>query len=472
MRVLLVDNDLAFTEIMHRVLVQNRMTVDLATTAGRALDLLELNEYSVVVLDHNLPGASGEQICQYICQYIIDTWPHTKILMIGGQSTSDDLVRGLAAGADDYMAKPFSTSELIARVHTLNRRSGYTHRPILSGAGIRLDPISRSVTRNGTPLDLTGKEFALLRIFLRSPSEILSSDQLMERAWEDNSGSRPTSLRVILGRLRRKLGPPDPIQTVKGVGYRFDPSAEADVAGLQLRDQQLTEPSTLLADARDQFISRMIDELRGPIARLLLVSEILRQDYGNTPELSALIDSVSDATMDLRSLLLSGLLERNLLGDPEPVDVDVSFLVEQVQLSLNPLLEVMHTTTTVDIASDVLVRTNRPLLQILISNLLRNAVLHNVHDGDYLVRLSIANGTAVLNVVNSGAEVDPADLLAAQVQSRDADQFSVGQIRSQKSGLPLAYLIARMLGYSISIEPRETGGLSVILTAPLSPTTK
>lgn len=464
MRVLLVDDDAALAGQLRATLSARNMSVDLAEDGSRALALLELTEYSVAVVDRNLPGISGEDVCQYIIQ----TWPGTKILMISGDDAVSDSVAGLSAGADDYISKPFELEELVARIVALDRRSGQARQPVLRGAGITLDPMEQVVTRFGEPIKLTAKEFTLLSTFMKSPSSFLSQDQLIERAWANSADSRPTSLRVTIGRLRAKIGSPDPIQTVKGLGYRFDPTVGSDHDTDEVTDEPTQ--SDLLVKARQQFVSQIDHELRGPLARIYLATEAMEQQFADQPEVLQGVQQVLDAARDLRRMLQAVvLMERSLYVAPTPVDVNFSAMVRITQLSIAPVLTEMKIVPTVELESGVHVLGDRGILLVLINNIMRNAVRHSYAEGSYGVRLFADDQWAVLEVSNSGGLFREELLEAARVRSEAARLQPAGQLTAQGSGLSMILLTTEMMGGRVTFQPRPEGGLEVVLQLPLSP---
>ncbi len=193
------------------------LAVDVAYDGAGALERTSVNEYDVVVLDRDLPRVHGDEVCRRL---VAERNP-ARILMLTAAGDLDDKVEGLSIGADDYLAKPFAFAELIARVRALGRRAAAPVPPVLERAGISLDPARRAVSRDGLPIDLTRKEFAVLEVLLRADGVVVSSEQLLEKAWDEHIDPFTNVVRVTMMTLRKKLGDPPVIETVPGVGYRL-----------------------------------------------------------------------------------------------------------------------------------------------------------------------------------------------------------------------------------------------------------
>ncbi|GIH25223.1 DNA-binding response regulator [Acrocarpospora phusangensis] len=178
---------------------------------------LDLNAYDVVVLDRDLPGIHGDALCQMIAER------HERVmtLMLTAAGAPGDRVSGLALGADDYLTKPFHFPELVLRIRALARRQPSVRAHTLRAAGLELDPIRRTVTRDGRHLDLSVKEFALLEALLRACPGHLSTEDLLEQVWDEHADPFTNTVTVTIGRLRRKLGQPPIITTTPGIGYRI-----------------------------------------------------------------------------------------------------------------------------------------------------------------------------------------------------------------------------------------------------------
>jgi DNA-binding response OmpR family regulator len=168
------------------------------------------------VLDRDLPELHGDEVCRTLN----DEQPETKVLMLTAASGVDDLVEGLALGADDYLGKPFRFEELVARVHALARRRGGARPAVLRRGDLELDPAGRRATRAGTEIALAPKEFGVLEALMTADGAVVSSEELLERVWDENVDPFTTIVRMTVMTLRRKLGEPSPIHTVVGAGYR------------------------------------------------------------------------------------------------------------------------------------------------------------------------------------------------------------------------------------------------------------
>ncbi|MBM7789772.1 response regulator transcription factor [Tenggerimyces flavus] len=217
MRVLVVEDQQLLADAVAEGLRRAVMAVDVSYDGAAALERLDVNSYDVVVLDRDLPLVSGDRVCEAV----VSSDAGTRVLMLTAAVTIPDRVAGLNLGADDYLPKPFDMSELLARVRALGRRSGPARSPVLSRADIRLDPHVREVYRGDRLIPLSRKEFAVLEELLRAEGGAVSSELLLERAWDENADPFTNVVRVTVLNLRRKLGEPPVVQTVHGVGYRI-----------------------------------------------------------------------------------------------------------------------------------------------------------------------------------------------------------------------------------------------------------
>ncbi|MET8159327.1 response regulator transcription factor [Sphaerisporangium sp. NPDC005289] len=217
MRLLVVEDALSLAEVLAEGLRDQGMAVDLAHDGLSAATKLDLNAYDVVVLDRDLPGIHGDTLCQMITDH--DDRP--MVLMLTAAGSPADRVSGLTQGADDYLAKPFHFPELVLRVRALARRRPAARPRTLRAAGIELDPLRRTATRDGRRLDLSVKEFAVLEALLRAGPAFLSAEALLQQVWDEHADPFTNTVAVTIGRLRRKLGGPPIITTTPGVGYRI-----------------------------------------------------------------------------------------------------------------------------------------------------------------------------------------------------------------------------------------------------------
>ncbi len=217
MRVLVVEDHPRLAETVATVLRREGMAVDVAFDGREALGRVALADYDVVVLDRDLPGVHGDEVCRAM---VADGRP-SRVLMLTAAGTLEDRVAGLGIGADDYLPKPFHLAELVARVRALSRRSRPALAPTLVHGDLELDSARRRVTRAGRPLALSPKEFAVLELLLGADGAVVSSEQMLERAWDDAVDPFTNTIRMTVSRLRAKLGDPPVIETVTPVGYRI-----------------------------------------------------------------------------------------------------------------------------------------------------------------------------------------------------------------------------------------------------------
>jgi DNA-binding response OmpR family regulator len=216
-RILVVEDEQLLADGIAEGLRRESLAVDVVYDGEAALERLGLNEYDVVVLDRDLPIVPGDQVCQAL----VDSGAYTRVLMLTAATEVGRRVEGLALGADDYLGKPFAFAELVARVRALGRRSRPAAPPVLERGGLRLDPSRREVYRDGRYVALSRKEFAVLEELLRAGSGVVSAEQLLERAWDEHTDPFTNVVRMTVMTLRRKLGEPQIVETVTGVGYRI-----------------------------------------------------------------------------------------------------------------------------------------------------------------------------------------------------------------------------------------------------------
>ena len=220
MRVLVVEDEVKMASLLRRGLLEEGHAVDVAATGDKALGMATAVEYDAVVLDVMLPGLDGLEVCRRLRR--AGVW--SPVLMLTARDAVDDRVAGLDAGADDYLPKPFSFAELLARLRALVRR-GVSERPaVLEVGDLRLDPATRQAWRGDAEVRLSAKEFSLLETFMRRPGQVLSRYQLLEHAWDYAYESRSNVVDVYVRYLRGKIDRPfgrDSLETVRGVGYRL-----------------------------------------------------------------------------------------------------------------------------------------------------------------------------------------------------------------------------------------------------------
>lgn len=217
MRVLVVEDFEVLARSIGVGLRREGMAVDVVLDGNAALAQLSLARYDVVVLDRDLPGTHGDEVCRRV----IADRPDSRILMLTASSTVKDRVEGLGLGADDYLPKPFDFAELVARVRALGRRTTPSTPPILAAGDVSLDPSRRIAFRAGRRLSLTPKEFALLECLLSCGDRVVSTEELLERVWDEAADPFTTTVKTTMRRLRAKLGEPPLIETVREGGYRI-----------------------------------------------------------------------------------------------------------------------------------------------------------------------------------------------------------------------------------------------------------
>jgi len=216
-RILLVEDEERLANTIARGLRREGMAVDVVLDGKSALDKTAVNNYDVVVLDRNLPNVHGDDVCRQL----VASQSLSRILMLTAAGSIDDRVAGLGLGADDYLPKPFSLKELVARIRALGRRAVPPVPPVLRRGDLVLDPARHVAERAGADLGLTKKEFGLLEVLLAAEGRVVSAEELLEKVWDENTDPFTNVVRVTIMTLRRKLGDPPLIETVTGVGYRI-----------------------------------------------------------------------------------------------------------------------------------------------------------------------------------------------------------------------------------------------------------
>jgi DNA-binding response OmpR family regulator len=218
-RVLVVDDERLLADTIAVGLRRRGMAVDVCYDGDEALSRVTVNDYDVAVLDRDLPGAGGDEVCRQIHLHGLPT----RVLMLTAAASIRDRVDGLSLGADDYLTKPFAFAELVARIQALGRRSTNAVPPVLDQDGIVLDPSRATVQRDGRLLSLTPKEYQVLHVLLRAQGAVVSSEELLEKAWDEHADPFTNTVRVTVSTLRRKLGEPPILHTVLRRGYRLGP---------------------------------------------------------------------------------------------------------------------------------------------------------------------------------------------------------------------------------------------------------
>ncbi|MDA3147188.1 response regulator transcription factor [Leucobacter sp. UCMA 4100] len=221
MRVLIVEDEPLLAEALRAGLELESIAADIANDGEAALMAVDLVPYDVVVLDRDIPVVHGDEVCRVIAERSV----RPAVIMLTAAHSLQSRVDGLAIGADDYLTKPFEFPELVARLHALARRPFSAQPTVLEVGDIRLDPTRHEVTRRGHFVHLTRKEFAVLEVLMREPEAVVSAEQLLIRAWDENANPFTNTVKVTISALRRKLGEPWPIRTLTGTGYtmRIEP---------------------------------------------------------------------------------------------------------------------------------------------------------------------------------------------------------------------------------------------------------
>lgn len=217
MRVLIVEDEEFLAEALQAGLRHEAIAADIALDGDDALERIAVNDYDIVILDRDIPGTHGDDVCQIVSR----DYPMVRVLMLTAATRLADKVGGFNLGADDYLTKPFALEELIVRLRALARRPPASVQPILEFSDLRLDPFRREAYRAGRYLKLTRKQFAVLELLMRADGGVVSAETLLEKAWDENANLLTSAPRVTMSTLRKVLGEPDLISTVTGAGYRL-----------------------------------------------------------------------------------------------------------------------------------------------------------------------------------------------------------------------------------------------------------
>src|SRR5215467_2354805 len=220
MRALIIEDDQKAARLLARGLREERFAVDTARSGNEGDEMASVTAYDVIVLDRLLPDKDGLVVCRGLRERGVGT----PILMLSARGSLEDRVAGLNAGADDYLAKPFGFSELLARIRALLRRSELTRSVVLKVGDLALDPVSHRVSRGGITIELTRREYGILEALMRHPGEIVQRAQLAERVWEAEPDRFSSIIDVHISNLRRKIDPagaPRLLHTIRGHGYRL-----------------------------------------------------------------------------------------------------------------------------------------------------------------------------------------------------------------------------------------------------------
>jgi DNA-binding response OmpR family regulator len=217
MRVLVIEDDAELAEAIGVGLRREQMAVDIAHDGPAGLDLALVYGFDVIVLDRDLPGLHGDDVCTEL----VTAGGRSRVLMLTAAATIEDRVDGLGLGADDYLPKPFAFAELVARVRALLRRAQPALPPVLARGDLTMDPGRRVASRGGRVLDLGPKEFGVLELLLAAQGRVVPAEELLERVWDEMADPFTTAVKVTISRLRRKLGDPPVIDTIAQAGYRI-----------------------------------------------------------------------------------------------------------------------------------------------------------------------------------------------------------------------------------------------------------
>jgi DNA-binding response OmpR family regulator len=217
MRVLVIEDDGELADAIAAGLRQEQMAVDVAYDGAGGLERALFTDYDVIVLDRDLPGRHGDEVCAEL----VAAGCRSRVLMLTASATVEDRVDGLSLGADDYLPKPFAFAEFVARLRALMRRNQPALAPVLSAGDVQMDPARRAATRAGRPLDLGPKEFGVLELLLAAQGRVVSAEELLERVWDEMADPFTSAVKVTVSRLRRKLGEPPVIETMPQAGYRI-----------------------------------------------------------------------------------------------------------------------------------------------------------------------------------------------------------------------------------------------------------
>src|SRR3954454_22549433 len=227
MRVLLVEDEPFMAESIRDGLRLEAIAADIAGDGDAALELLAINPYDIAVLDRDIPGPSGDEVAKRI----VASGNGMPILMLTAADRIDDKTTGFELGADDYLTKPFELQELVLRLRALDRRRAHNRPPVREIAGLRLDPFRREVYRDDRHVALTRKQFAVLEVLVAAEGGVVSAEELLERAWDENADPFTNAVRITVSGLRKRLGEPWIIATVPGAGYRIDTRPDSGPEG-------------------------------------------------------------------------------------------------------------------------------------------------------------------------------------------------------------------------------------------------
>src|SRR6201747_2198111 len=226
MRVLIVEDEPYMAEAIRDGLRLEAIAADIAGDGDTALEMLAVNAYDIAVLDRDIPGPSGDEIARHI----VASGSGMPIRMLTAADRLDDKTSGFGLGADDYLTKPFELRELVLRLRALDRRRAHSRPPVREIAGLQVDPFRREVYRDGRYVPLTRKQFAVLEVLVAAEGGVVSAEELLQRAWDQNADPFTNAVRITVSALRKRLGEPAVIATVAGAGYRISTQPKTEGA--------------------------------------------------------------------------------------------------------------------------------------------------------------------------------------------------------------------------------------------------
>ena len=226
-RVLIVEDEPYMAEAIRDGLRLEAIAADIAGDGDTALEQLSVSAYDIAILDRDIPGPSGDEIAKRI----VASGSGMPILMLTAAGRLDDKATGFELGADDYLTKPFELRELVLRLRALDRRRAHNRPPVRELAGLRLDPFRREVFRDGRYIALTRKQFAVLEVLVAAEGGVVSAEELLARAWDENANPFTNAVRITVSALRKRLGEPWIIATIAGAGYRIDAALDGGREG-------------------------------------------------------------------------------------------------------------------------------------------------------------------------------------------------------------------------------------------------
>src|ERR687884_365312 len=486
MRVLIVEDEPYMAEAVRDGLRLEAIAADIAGDGATALELLSINVYDIAILDRDIPGPSGDEIARHI----VGSGSGMPILMLTAADRLDDKATGFELGADDYLTKPFELQELVLRLRALDRRRAHNRPPVREIAGLRLDPFRREVYRDGRYVALTRKQFAVLEVLVAAEGGVVSAEELLHRAWDENADLwrefAPTAA-AVLGFLLvfglvggwllagRMLAPltriTDATRTaatgslshrirLEGRSDEFRELADAFDAMLARLEAHVTE--------QQRFAANASHELRTPLAVTQALLDVARSDpHRDNGRLVERLHAVNARAIELTEALL--LLSRADRRSFTREHVDLSLIAEEATETLLPLAERRGLTieTSGDMAPTI---GSHALLLQLTTNLVHNAIVHNLPEqGTVWVTTSVHPNSVVLSVENTGEKLTP------QLVSTLVEPFQRGteRIRTDHAGVGLGLTIVKSITQAHdgtpTLTPRAAGGLCVTVQLPAAP---